>query len=427
MQRIKFLTLGCKVNQYDTQLIREQCLAAGFKETNRNDLADICVVNTCTVTHNADRDSLNIIRRAKRDNPRGKVVVTGCLTELDDERITKTFSSDLVVKNKDKNKLAGILLSRFGRGKRPVSKPGFCEGISFFQGHTRAFLKVQDGCNNFCSYCKVPFVRGRSRSRDEGEIILEAGRLARNGFSEIVLTGICLGSYGKDLKDGVDLSGLIAGLEKINGISRIRLSSIEAKDVTAALIRRIAASEKVCKHLHIPLQSGDDTILGKMNRHYRAAGFLRLVKSIRQAVPEIAITTDALVGFPGESETNFLNTVKLLKKINPLKTHIFPFSPRPGTLAARFPGIIPTQDLRKRLVQMNRAAEECSDKYMRGFLGNRLPVLIEGRVASCPGHWQGYTDNYMKVQVCSKPDINKRIVTVKLAKLSGGVFKANFR
>ncbi len=426
MQSVKFLTLGCKVNQYDTQLIREQFLRAGFKEVSRKAQADICIINTCTVTHKADADSLNFIRRAKRENAKGKVVVTGCLSERDADIIKKTFSADLLVKNKDKYRISGIVLDRYCR-QSPENNSSFPAGISFFQGHTRAFLKVQDGCNNFCSYCKIPLVRGLSRSRDKEEILLEAKRLAQNGFSEIVLTGICLGDYGKDLKNGIDLTGLIAGLEKIDGLSRIRLSSIEAKDVTSALVKRMRASKKVCKHLHIPLQSGDNAILKKMNRHYKVAGFIGLIKRIRENIPGIAITTDVLVGFPGESEINFLNTVKLIKKVLPLKTHIFPYSPRPGTHAATLFGIIPAQMMNKRLAYLNQVSQTCREKYMRGFLGKRMTVLIEDKVVSCLGYWQGYTDNYMRVIVRSKKDLRKRMVTVKLAKLSGDSFKANFR
>ena len=427
MQSIKFLTLGCKVNQYDTQLIREQCLAAGFKEVNRKAQADICIVNTCTVTHKADADSLSIIRRARRDNPAGKIVVTGCLSELDAGKIRKASRVDLLVKNRDKDKFARILLKSLGLSKKPLSGNSFGAGISFFEGHTRAFLKVQDGCNNFCSYCKVPLVRGRSRSRDKEDILKEARRLTQNGFREIVLTGICLGAYGKDLKNGIGLAGLIDELEEIDGLLRIRLSSIEVKDLTDSLIKIIAASKKVCKHLHIPLQSGDNLILKKMNRHYNAAGFWEVIKKIKGMIPGIAITTDVLAGFPGESESSFLNTIELLKKAVPLKVHVFPFSPRPGTLAAGLPGEIPSQTVNKRIACLNQAAEACRDKYMRGFAGKEMAVLIENKVVSSPGYWQGYTDNYMRVIIHSKTNLEKKIVNVKLSKFFGDTFKANFR
>jgi len=311
--------------------------------------------------------------------------------------------------------------------RKPKSNFCFGTGINFFEGHTRAFLKVQDGCDNFCSYCKVPLVRGRSRSRKKDEIILEARRLAQNGFREIVLTGICLGAYGKDLKPRINLAGLIAEIEEIDSLSRIRLSSIEANDLTSTLVKRISASEKVCKHLHIPLQSGDDRILKRMNRHYKAVGFLKLIKAIKKAIPGIAITTDLLVGFPGESETNFSNTAGLLKKIIPLKAHIFPYSARPGTLAAGFSRMIPAAKISQRVTYLNKIAQACRDKYMRGFLGRKIAVLVEDKVVSCPGYWKGYTDNYMRVIIRSKTDLRKRLVTVKLRDLSGDTFKANFR
>jgi threonylcarbamoyladenosine tRNA methylthiotransferase MtaB len=249
----------------------------------------------------------------------------------------------------------------------------------------------------------------------------------QNGFREIVLTGICLGAYGKDLNPRINLAGLTTEMENIAGLSRIRLSSIEANDLTSALLKMISRSKKVCKHLHIPLQSGDDRILKKMNRHYKAAGFLKLIKAIKKAIPGIAITTDVLVGFPGESETNFSNTADLIKEILPLKAHIFPYSARPGTQAAGFSGMIPAAKISQRVTHLNKIAQTCRDKYMRCFLGRKMPVLVEGRVVSCPGYWQGHTDNYLRVIIHSKEDLKNRILTVKLDKLSGGNFQADFR
>jgi len=403
MKTIKFFTLGCKVNQYDTQKIREQFLSAGFKEENNARPANICLINTCTVTHRADSDSLNLIRRAKRENPKAKIIVTGCLAELDSKKIE---GADFIVKNKSKGKIVNLLQGLSPKGTVPVT------GISDFQGHTRAFVKIQDGCDNFCSYCKIPLVRGRSLSRPKNDIIAEVNRLVERGFKEIVLTGICLGSYS-------GLSGLIEGLEKIEGLLRIRLSSIEAGDVSDGLINKISESEKLCRHLHIPIQSGDDEILKKMNRKYNRAGYLSLIKKIKRKIPGMAITTDVLVGFPGESEKNFSNTLDLIKKIMPLKVHIFPYSSRPGTVAAGFVDPpIKAEIIKERIRRLQKVAGDCKISFEKNFLGRTMPVLFESRVKNKLDFWQGYTDNYLKVRVKSKTNLRNLIQPVKLSSAS---------
>lgn len=375
---IKFYTLGCKVNQYETQAMREQFMRVGYRELENKHPADAYLINTCTVTQRADSESLNYIRRAIRENPRAKIIVAGCLTESDAGKIKAISRKISIIKNKDKK-----------------------GGISYFQGHTRAFLKIQDGCDNFCSYCKVPLVRGRPRSKNLQQVACEARALVKNGFKEIVLCGICLGAYGRDLKPKKDLVDVVEVLEKIDGLLRIRLSSIEARDVTDKLIKKIAASKNLCPHLHIPIQSGDDGILKKMNRKYSRQDYLRLIKKIKTKVPRIAITTDVLVGFPGESEDNFQNTVNLVKAILPLKTHIFPYSKREDTLAADFQPQISSQVIRQRIAYLKSVAETCALKYRRHFLGKKLEVLVEGRSKDNPEFWEGYTANYLKVKIKS--------------------------
>ncbi|MCM8763154.1 MAG: radical SAM protein, partial [Candidatus Omnitrophica bacterium] len=274
----KILTLGCKVNQYESQQIREAYLRQGFQELFDGRPADTYIINTCTVTHHADRASFVLIRRAKRENPQAKIYVTGCLVKMDAAKIKERFP-DVSFLDKDE----------------------FKQGINAFCGHTRAFLKIQDGCDNFCSYCKVALVRGKPRSRPFDEVIHEAQRLVDAGFKEIVLCGICLGSYGKDFGN-VDLVDVLAALEKIKGEFRIRLSSIEFGDVRERLIKKLETSKKLCPHLHIPLQSGDDRILKLMNRKYTAEDYLKLVQELKRRIPLLSITTDVMVGFPGESE-----------------------------------------------------------------------------------------------------------------------------
>jgi len=412
---VKFYTLGCKVNQYDTQEIRERFLEAGFVEGKGKDKADVFLVNTCTVTAKADKDSLYFIHRSHRENPKAKIIVTGCLAELEPKKIKVQQGVALVVSNRDKGKI----LPKF-TGKRSAKKTG----ISFFEGRTRVFLKIQDGCDNFCSYCRVPLARGPSRSRPLEDIIREARLLVTKGFKEIVLTGICLGSYGRDLKPQKNLAEAIAALEQIKGLLRIRLSSIEAGDITDQLLKKMANSTRLCRHLHIPIQSGDDEILKKMRRSYSRQDYLELVKKIKKLVPGAAITTDVLVGFPGETEENFRNTLSLVRKISPARTHIFPFSPRPQTVANNLPGVPQKRVIQERLERLRRISEKLSLSFQRKSLGKTVSVLVEGRDPQKPGFWEGYTGTYIRVGINSRKNLKNQLITVRLKKLAADGIRA---
>ncbi|MBU1125565.1 MAG: tRNA (N(6)-L-threonylcarbamoyladenosine(37)-C(2))-methylthiotransferase MtaB [Candidatus Omnitrophica bacterium] len=441
MKTVKFYTLGCKANQYDTQEIREQFLRAGFSEAYNGCSAQVCVINTCTVTGKADADSLYTVRRARRENPRAKVIVTGCLTELDAPMIRKAEPLSIMVRNKDKKTIANRLFrySRLFRRFRQTTKMNQTNitsptnqrrqtngGISFFEGHTRAFLKIQDGCNYCCSYCKVPLVRGRSCSKPLRAVVQEARRLVANGYKEIVLTGICLGAYGRDFKPSKNLGQVIEELEDIEGLLRIRFSSIEAKDISQGLIKKLAHSKKLCRHLHIPLQSGDDEILKKMRRHYTRQQFLVLVRRLKRAIPGIAITTDVLVGFPGENDRHFQNTVKAVKGIVPLQVHIFPYSRREDTSAACLESEeVPRALIRERTACIRAIAEACALRYKKRFLGKVVPVLIEGRVKDTLAYWEGHTDNYIKVYVKSHRDLDNQTLWSTLKSVQGGYVMAS--
>ena len=392
MQTIKFITLGCKVNQYDTQSIRESFLRQGYQEKCNSGPADLYLINTCTVTANADKKSRYAIHHSIKENPKAKVIITGCLVQKDHLVLTKIKGVTCV-----------------------ISKSFFREGISNFSEHTRAFLKIQDGCNNHCSYCKVPFVRGASRSRALVTVVKEARELVKNGFKEIVLTGICLGSYGKDLGKKLDLVDVIKALEGVEGLLRIRLSSIEAGDVSLRLINQMSNSKRLCRHLHIPMQSGDNEILKKMNRSYTREYYIDLVSKLKNLIPQIAITTDVLVGFPGESQSNFENTIRLIQTVQPLKTHIFPFSDRKiSTYNASEP---PQKMLNARLELVRLTAHESSQKYMKNFLNKKATVLIEGQV-KLPGRvWEGYSDNYIKVHIHAPKMMRNSLVLVKFSKI----------
>ena len=396
---IKFFTLGCKANQYDTQSIRERFLSRGFREPAQGQPADYYLINTCTVTSGADQKSRNIIRRCVQASSRARVIVTGCLVEKDYSSLKEIKGISLIVR-----------------------KAFFPEGVSSFDQHTRAFLKIQDGCSNFCTYCKVALVRGAARSKELKQILKEARQLVACGYKEIVLTGICLGAYGAGCRERISLVDVLDSLEKISGLCRIRLSSIEARDVNGDLIKYISHSPKLCRHLHIPIQSGDNRILKLMNRKYKSQDYENLIIKLKKQIPGISITTDCLIGFPGETESNFCNTVKLVKKILPLKVHIFPYSSRPLTKAAGFDGQVDLQVARQRCLKLNAVAKECRQKFMQRFSGTKTKVLIEGRDKRNPRFLEGLTDNYLPVRLPFRPGLKNKIVPVLLKSIRQDAF-----
>jgi len=418
---IKFYTVGCKVNQYETQLIREKFLNSGFNEIENNLPSDFYIINTCTVTQRADSDSFSFIRHAKKENPQGKIIVTGCLTELDEDKIKNISEEILIFKNKDKSKIFSLITSNisaegesaFGR-KHQTSN---FEGISHLEAHSRAFVKVQDGCDYHCSYCKVRIARGRSISRDIEDIKKEIETLVNNGYKEIVLCGICLGLYGRDLNPKKNLSELISDLEKIPGEFRIRLSSIEAQDIDGDLIEKLKNSEKLCKHLHIPIQSGDDEILEKMNRNFKSSEYRNLIQKLKEEIPDMGITTDIMVGFPGESEENFHNTLNLIKEIKPLRIHIFPFSKREKTPAFYFKPEISHSVIKKRTEILRSLAKELSFEFRKKFLNREVRVLVEETPDKDTGFLKGYTDNYMKILLPTKKELINQLISVKIFKV----------
>ena len=422
MKTVKFITLGCKVNQYDTQAIREKFLGSGFKEIDNGKKADIHIVNTCTVTSTADRKSRYFIHNAYRQNPKARIIVTGCYTQLNSAEISKILGVTQIIKNQDKDRILELLNEH---NELNGNNEHNAAGITNFEGHTRAFLKIQDGCNNLCSYCKVPFVRGASRSRALEEIVQEAERLVRNGFKEIVLCGICLGAYGKDLQNLKKLVDVIEEVAKIEGLLRIRLSSIEAGDISEELINKMAQSKKLCRHLHIPMQSGDDEILQKMNRNYSRKDYLHLIRKIRSNIPEIAITTDVLVGFPGEREDNFNNTATLVREIMPLRVHIFPYSNRPGTLASKLQERVNPLSIKERITRLAAISKECARAYKKQFLNKDRDLLLEGRCDENSKCWEGHTDNYIKVRVESSKNLKNQLVRVKLRKINKDCIEAD--
>ena len=402
-------TLGCKVNQYETQLIREKLFNAGLKEPQA-EMADIYVVNTCTVTHKADKESWRLVRRLHRRNPSARIFVTGCSAENRPESFRAIEGVSRAVGNNQKEHLIDFILPHLGQAGSQAAK----NSITEFQKHTRAFLKIQDGCNNGCSYCIVPKVRGSSRSRPLNLIEKEAQDLVSRGYKEIVLCGICLGAYGRDLKPRLSLVRVIETLEKIKGLLRIRLSSIEASDIDSALIDKMTNSGKLCRHLHIPFQSGDDKILKLMNRKLKSGDYLKLLCRIRRASPDIAITTDIMAGFPQEDEKSFNNTIKFLKKAKPSRMHIFHFSPRRNTAAFNLRIIPDGEVVKKRAGELKRVSKELACEFYKKFIGKSVSVLVESEIDLEAGLYKGYSGNYIKVYLSSKRDIRNNLVKAKI-------------
>lgn len=398
-------TLGCKVNQYEAQLIRENFLRQGYVEAEDLDNADICVVNTCTVTSTSDSKSYRLINSGiKKDKC---VVMTGCLAEDKDLDLSRLKGVKYIIKNKDKYRIPEII-EPSAVSLQPSAK------ISGLRGHTRVFVKIQDGCNNRCSYCKVRVVRGRSRSRPFKEIISECKGLIKSGTKEIVLTGICLGAYGRDISKDMDLSKLIAELCKIKGEWRLRLSSIEPKHVTTGLIAQLKKQKKLCRHLHIPFQSGDDHILKRMCRPYKRKDYLDIVNRLRAIDPDIAISTDMMVGFSGETEQMFQNTVDFINVVMPMRVHIFPFSRRKGTPAYDLKDNIDILVKRDRERRLAGITKKLSHEFANKFIGKDVEVLVESKKTK-DGLLQGYTDRYIKVYIEGQDRLKGKLITHRLA------------
>ncbi len=417
-------TLGCKVNQYESQAMRELLTRSGFTECMTRDIADIYILNTCTVTDRADSESRRWIALFHKTNPDARIVVTGCYVEDNADEINFLPGVAHILKNKEKNRIAEIL------GSAPVSRSTspLHMTITDFKGHTRAFVKIQDGCDNLCSYCKVPLVRSGLSSRPIKEIAEEVRALTDKGFKEIVLTGICLGAWGRDLPanaiagqigiKGMSLVDVLKELDKIPADFRIRLSSVEPRYVTGDLIDFISGNARICHHLHIPFQSGDDDVLKKMKRPYTAKEYISLADKIRARVEDVAITTDMLIGFPGESDANFRNTVAFIKDILPSRTHIFTFSRRRGTAAYSMEGDLSQEILKKRFYELKTAALSASYIYRARFLEKVVDILVETKRDRGSGLLTGYSDTYIKALFEGPDELMNNVVPIRIKEIS---------
>ncbi|MCD6231158.1 tRNA (N(6)-L-threonylcarbamoyladenosine(37)-C(2))-methylthiotransferase MtaB [Candidatus Aerophobetes bacterium] len=411
--KIAFATLGCKVNQYETQLLREKFEKIGFTPVPFSQEADIYLINTCTVTQRADRKSRELIAKARKRKRGACLIVTGCYAEAESKKLEESFPGlNFIIGNKDKLKIP-----QFFGGKE--NKREAFSSIRYFYGHNRAFIKIEDGCNQFCSYCRIPYVRGEKiKSRSIKDILSEIKNLISSGFKEIVLTGVNLGLYGKDR--GASLVDLLKEIELLQGEFRVRLSSLEPHLLTKELVTFMAESLKICPHLHLPLQSGDAYILERMGRKYSPSQYQSLVEIIREEIPFIGLSTDVMVGFPGEEEEHFLNTLHFVQRIGFNRIHIFTFSPRPGTRAYSMRPLINEEVKRRRAKRLREIAKNSSRKFISRFLGNTLEVLVEGRDNSKEDLLSGYTENYIRVFLKGDEKLENKIVRVKLTEAYEG-------
>lgn len=406
MPTVAFITFGCKVNQYDAEELREAALALGYEEVPPTAAADFYVVSTCTVTAEGFAKSRRAVLRAARRNPGAKILVVGCSTEKERSSLRSIPQVALLGGNEEKRRVAGFL-----SGRRPDDAPsaeagdGWGAGIERFHGRTRACVKVQDGCDSFCSFCIVPFVRGRSRSRPPERVLGEVRRLVENGYKEIVVSGVRIQDYGKDLGLSGGLSSLLRQIAGVPGILRIRLSSLGPRGFDDELID-VLRTPAFCPHWHVPLQSGSDRILARMRRDYSASDFLRLIEKLRRFFELPSISTDVIVGFPGETDEDFEETLRLCREAAFSKIHIFPYSKREGTLGSRLDGQLPSEEIRRRASVLRELEEELASRYKSNFVGRVVRVLVEGRARPAPGgeraatlrELEGLTERYVRVR-----------------------------
>lgn len=404
MTAVSISTLGCKVNQFESEALKASLEQRGYGIVPFGSRADVTIINTCTVTHRADFQSRQMVRRATRSNPGSLIIVTGCYAQAEPDAFEAMEGIGYLLGNAEKNRIPD-LLPRLEKGGLPrvqvtdIGREAFFSDLPLhsFHDHTRAFLKIQDGCDACCSYCIVPSARGRSRSLPVEKVLGHLRRLKEKGYKEVVLTGIHMGSYGSDLIPSVRLEELLKRLEHEETPDRIRLSSIEPLDFSADLISVLSTSTKVCPHLHIPVQSGDDEILRRMNRNYDHSYLSDVLRELCQRIPEVSIGTDVIAGFPGETEENFARTFRLIESLPFSYLHVFPFSRRKGTPALRFPRQVGEPEIKKRALALREMGKEKRRAFYRRFVDRDLSVLVEDRRDRETGRWKGLSRNYIPV------------------------------
>lgn len=420
MNTVAFHTLGCKVNQYETEAMEEIFEKNGYIIVNDDEIADIYVINTCTVTNLSDRKSRQFIRRAKKINKDSIIAVVGCYSQVSPDEVFEIEGVDVVIGTTDRNRILELCNNAKENNEKinivrnvKTQKEFETINIDDIKSKTRAYIKIQDGCNQFCSYCIIPYARGPIRSRGLDEIIVESEKLGVAGFKEVVLTGIHVASYGKDINN-TPLTTVLEKVANIRGIERIRLSSLEPTLIDDEFMQSILNTGKVCDHFHLSLQSGSDTVLKRMNRKYTCDEYRNIVKLIRKYMPSAGITTDIIVGFPGETEEEFNETYEFVKEIGFSRIHVFKYSPRKGTPAAKSKEQVDGNIKNIRSERLISLGEELMLKFNSNFIGKNLTVLFEEESKKEKDYIEGYTTNYIRVKVQQKPDLLGKIVDVKI-------------
>ncbi|MDX1259779.1 tRNA (N(6)-L-threonylcarbamoyladenosine(37)-C(2))-methylthiotransferase MtaB [Exiguobacterium sp. K1] len=422
MATVAFQTLGCKVNHYETEAVWQLFKDAGYGRVDFADHADVYVVNTCTVTNTGDKKSRQVIRRAIRQNPDSVICVTGCYAQTSPAEIMAIPGVDVVVGTQDRHKMIGYI-EQFREERMPINAVGNIMkakvyeelDVPAFTDRTRASLKIQEGCNNFCTFCIIPWARGLMRSRQPEDVLKQAQQLVDAGYKEIVLTGIHTGGYGEDLKD-YNLAKLLKALESVTGLERLRISSIEASQITDEVLDVLKDSPIVVRHLHVPIQSGSDTVLRRMRRKYTMAEFGERITRLKEVLPDCAITSDVIVGFPGETEEEFMETFNFINDHKFSELHVFPYSKRTGTPAAMMDDQVDEQVKEQRVARLIALSDQLAKEYASKYEGELLEIIPEEFSEEAGGRLVGYTDNYLRVAIEGDESLIGQLVRVKIIK-----------
>lgn len=420
---VSFLTLGCKVNQYDSDAMRTIFLQQGYKAVKEEEEADVYVINTCSVTSIGDRKSRQMVRKIRRKHPQAVIAVAGCYAQIAPEIFEAMGDIDVIVGAQNRSKIVEYV-EQAQKKEKTINAVKDIMSVTEFENlyvdaegetKTRAFIKVQEGCDNYCTFCIIPFARGKLKSRKQKDAVEEIRRLVAKGYREIVLTGIHLGNYGRDFHDGTSLATLVEELLRIPNLLRIRMGSIESVELSDDLINLIKDEPRVCRHLHLPIQSGSDAVLRRMNRHYRLPEYKKLISELREKIPGLALTTDLIVGFPGETEENFMETLETLRELRFSAIHVFPYSQRTGTPAAVFPNQVPGDIKKDRVHRVQELEKEISKEYRKTFLQKTVHVLIEEEKN---GYFEGLSDEYIRVSITDKNVEKGRLYSVYVENLT---------
>jgi threonylcarbamoyladenosine tRNA methylthiotransferase MtaB len=425
--KVAFSTLGCRVNQYETEAMAEKFIREGYEVVDFDQFSDVYVINTCTVTNMSDRKSRQMIGRARRMNENSVIAVVGCYSQVSPDKVSAIEGVDVVLGSRNKGDIVYWVSRSMIENRQIIEVNEVMKDKEFdnlkieeYQNKTRAFLKIQDGCNRFCSYCLIPFARGGVCSKKSDIVVNEVKELASHGFKEIILSGIHIASYGLDLGKEYNLISILEEINKVDGIERIRIGSIDPTFFSEGVIERIAVIDKLCPHFHLSLQSGCNETLNRMNRQYSAELYKEIVENLRSKIKDVSITTDIIVGFPGETDDEFETTYSFLKEIKLSRMHIFKYSPREGTKAANMNDQVDgnIKDIRSsRLEELNKKLET---EFMMKFKNNTMKVLYEQNFNEKNDLYEGYTDNYIKVVAKSNVDIKEKIVPTRLNEVEVG-------